>query len=92
MRLGQAGTIDGLEDVGVNDAECLAEFGCGVWMIDGQEGAEQTAVHLGIENGDADTVGSEHAGVGMRESPDQTFAAQATQVVGHLRRAVAGGE
>lgn len=35
MRLWAGGSINGVEDVCVNDAEGVAEFGCGGWIIDG---------------------------------------------------------
>ena len=42
--------------MGVDDAECLAEWRRGRWMIDGEQWSQQTAVDLGVEDGDANSV------------------------------------
>jgi hypothetical protein len=71
--------------VGVDDAEGLAELGCGGWMIGGKEWSDEAAVDLGVEKGDADAVGGKHVRIGMGLPADQTFAAESAQVVRHLR-------
>src|SRR4051794_26652486 len=76
----------------IDDAEGLAERERARWMIDGKQWSQQTTVEFRIEDGYAYSVVGEHIGIGMRNTLDQTFASQATQIVGHLRRAVCGGE
>jgi hypothetical protein len=41
-------------------------------------------VNLGVEDGDADAVGGEGVGVGVRDPFDETVEAQPAKVVGHL--------
>ena len=61
-------------------------------MIDSEQGPEQTTVDLGVEDGHPKPIWREHIGVGAGLAVDQSFASQATQIVGHLRRGVGGGE
>ena len=51
-------------------------------MINGEQWSQYPAVHLGVEDRDAHTIGGEHVGVGVGETPDQALAPQAAQVVG----------
>ena len=45
-----------------------------------RSGAEWSVVEFGVEDRPADTVGGEPVGVGVRESSDEAFEAQASQV------------
>jgi hypothetical protein len=61
-------------------------------MIDSEQRPEQTSVDLGVEDGDPYPIWGKPVGVGAELASDQTLASEATQVVGHLRRGVAGSE
>src|SRR4029453_6798340 len=89
---GECGTVDGSDDMVVNDAQGLTEFGYCRGMIDGEQRSEQTAVDLGVEDGHPNPVWCQHVCVGARLPSDQTFASEAPEGVGHLRRGVAGGD
>ena len=58
--------------------------GCG-WLVGGgEERAEEAVVELGVEDGDADPVGGEAVGVGVRDAFDEPVEAEAAEVVAHL--------
>ena len=51
-------------------------------LIDGEQGSQQASVDLGVEDGDASSIWGKHVVVGARSPADQTFAAEAAQVIG----------
>jgi hypothetical protein len=61
-------------------------------MIDGEQWPQQAAIDLGIEDGYPHSIAGEQVAIGAGKTPDQALASEATQVVGHLGRGVAGGE
>jgi hypothetical protein len=65
---GQSTTLDGVDDVEVDNAECLAEFWCRWGMIDGEQRSEQAPVDLGVEHDHPHAVVAERVGVGTRKT------------------------
>jgi hypothetical protein len=53
-------------DVVVDDAECAAQGKWSGWPVGGEEGSQEPAVDLGVEEGDSDTFRRQHVGIGLR--------------------------
>jgi hypothetical protein len=73
-------------------ARSAAEFRRGRRTVGFEEGTEQAAVELGVEVGDADSLGRERVAIGTRGTLDEVVEAEAAQVVAHLRGAVVPAE
>src|SRR6266567_2309097 len=61
-------------------------------MIRGELRRQQTSIDFRVEDSDAGTISGERIRVGAWLAPNQTLATETTQVVGHLRRGIRGGE
>lgn len=53
----ESGGLDVLSDGVLKGFECLSDFGFGGWFVGVEQGSEEPVCELGVEDGDADTVG-----------------------------------
>src|SRR5262245_34732628 len=88
----EAGVGDVVGDGVVDDGEGAADFDGGGRLVGVEEGAEESSVDLGVEDGDPLAFGGEGVGVGVGEALDEVVEAETTQVVGHLVGGVVGAE
>src|SRR5271163_2604132 len=85
---GEAGAVDVIGAGPVDGGQGGAKGWWRRWLVGGQEGMEKASVEFGVEDGHFEAVGGEGVAVGVRDSDNEAFEAESSQVVGHLRRAV----
>src|SRR6266508_3143195 len=83
-----AGAIDVDVEFAVDDLEGASELDRSWWLVGGEEWSEEPVVDLGVEDRPAHAVGGEVVGVGVRQSADEPFEPEASQVIRGLRGGV----
>jgi hypothetical protein len=81
-----------LIDMQVEGVYGSAEFGWCLGLVGGDERAEHTVVDLGVEDCEAEPVGGEVVGVGVRAADHKAVEAQPGQVIAGLRDSAGGAE